>query len=383
MPVVQGVTVALRWGGVAMFQVSSVEPNLRAPGFRQFARGVLIVLLVGTFVAGCTRYELQSKAAAYNEAVGGAANEAILLNAVRASQRAPMSFTSLGQVLAQPTFSGSASSTVNFDPFGLTSYSITPMASVAGGFQSFTMDNLNTDKFMTRMRAPISYQLIRYFEALKWPEELTELLFIASIKVSPGVYKRIEHASKAECERRKGDRTIRICDAIDRQQAQFDAAHCYPYDDRGVIFNTARNICDMATLQIFLRRARLLYIRPLDQRIFTVVPRTTLGMLYYLGELIAAQNYSDKPYTPEVLIGTADGLRSVLLFEVRRGVSVTGAAVVTNYSGETFYIPRPDLGSVDEARSMQVLDFVSQVISIQTQDKDIPKISAISVVGGR
>ena len=366
-----------------MFQVSSIAQDSRAPAFRQFARGVTILLLAGIFAAGCTRYELQSKASAYNEAVGGAANEAILLNAVRASQRAPMSFTSLGQVLAQPTFSGSAASTVNFDPFGLTSYSVTPMASVAGGFQSFTMDNLNTDKFMTRMRAPISYKLIRYFEDLKWPEELTELLFIASIKVKSDVYKRIVHASKAECERRKDDRTARICDAIDRQQAEADAAHCYHYDDRGVIFNTARNICDMAMLQIFLRRARLLYIRSLDQRIFTVVPRTALGMLYYLGELVAAQNYSDKPYTPEVLIGTSEGLRPVLLFEVRRGISVAGAAVVTNYGGETFYIPRPELGSVDEARTMQVLDFVSQVISIQTQDKDIPKISAISVVGGR
>src|SRR5262245_66605923 len=105
-------------------------------------------------------------------------------------------------------------------------------------------------------------------------------------------------------------------------------------------------------------------------------------MLYYLGELIAAQNYSEKPYFPRVLVGTAGGYAVVPLFVVQRGLPAPGESVIrVNYNGEIFYIPPPDLGAVDEARSLQVLDFVSQVISAPAVDTDITKISTISKNG--
>jgi hypothetical protein len=78
-------------------------------------RAAPVVLLLGELLSGCTRIELETKAEAYNAAIAGSNNEAILLNAVRASQRAPMSFVSLGQVLSAPTFSGTSIGTFNFD----------------------------------------------------------------------------------------------------------------------------------------------------------------------------------------------------------------------------------------------------------------------------
>src|ERR1700730_14340993 len=140
----------------------------------------------------------------------------------------------------------------------------------------------------------------------------------------------------------------------------------------------------MARFQIFIRRSRLLYIDPLGRKHYTYTSHTALGILYYLGELIAAQTYSAKSSDPKVLIGTAAGLRPVPLFLVRRGVAVPGEAAVHVYHrGEAFFIPRPELGAIDEARSMQVLDFVAQVISAVTTDKDIPKISTIGLVATR
>jgi hypothetical protein len=74
----------------------------------------------------------------------------------------------------------------------------------------------------------------------------------------------------------------------------------------------------------------------------------------------------------------------VPLFVVRRGVAAPGEAAVHVYHrGEPFFIPRPELGAVDEARSLQVLDFVSQVISAQITDDNIPKVSAIGLVTTR
>ncbi len=97
---------------------------------------VCLAFLISGILAGCTRAELESKAEAYNAAIGESNNRQILLNAVRASQRAPMSFVGYGDVAATPTFSGSAAGTFNFDPFGLTTYTLNPTVNVGGGFSN-------------------------------------------------------------------------------------------------------------------------------------------------------------------------------------------------------------------------------------------------------
>src|SRR5262249_28054101 len=75
-------------------------------------------------------------------------SELILLNAVRASQRAPMSFPGIDDSL---------------------------------------------------LKKPISPGHMDFFVAQGWPEELMELLFIASVKVKPEVHDRIERTATAKC----------------------------------------------------------------------------------------------------------------------------------------------------------------------------------------
>lgn len=102
-----------------------------------------------------------------------------------------------------------------------------------------------------------------------------------------------------------------------------------------------------------------------DPRI-QVTLRTRVGLLYYLGELVAAQNYSEPHFEPSITVGTSRGYRNVPLFKVKRGtLEAAGAAVTASYNGEAFYIPRSAFGSPDEARSLQVLDLVSQVVVLR------------------
>jgi hypothetical protein len=73
--------------------------------------------------------------------------------------------------------------------------------------------------------------------------------------------------------------------------------------------------------------------------------------------------------------------RPVPLFVVRRAGAVPGpAAVSVSYDGELFYIPKPALGSVDEARSLQELDFVNQVITMVTTKTDLPESNTATLV---
>src|SRR5262245_55239591 len=103
--------------------------------FESFRHGcVILAAVLSALSAGCTRVQLETKAQAYNQAIAESNNRQILLNAVRASQRAPMSFVGFGDLAATPSVSGGAGGTFNFDPFGLTTYTLSPNVSLNGGF---------------------------------------------------------------------------------------------------------------------------------------------------------------------------------------------------------------------------------------------------------
>ena len=132
----------------------------------------------------------------------------------------------------------------------------------------------------------------------------------------------------------------------------------------------------MNTFQYAMRRYRLLKVEK-----FAGQPRSPDGILYYLGELIAAQNYSPQPYTPMTLIASGGSRHLVKLFVVERGVSANAAVQVFSHR-EGFYIPRPQFGTVDEERSLQVLDLVSQAIVMATSKDSLPKTNSGQPCGG-
>ncbi|MBR1029377.1 hypothetical protein [Bradyrhizobium liaoningense] len=88
----------------------------------------------------------------------------------------------------------------------------------------------------------------------------------------------------------------------------------------------------MNRFQYTLRMLRLL-----DKTNYRYLPRTPEGMLYYLGELIAAQNYSVQLYRPQLFIVSEGTHRLVDFFVVQRGVSANAAVQIT-LNGEGFYV---------------------------------------------
>jgi hypothetical protein len=136
----------------------------------------------------------------------------------------------------------------------------------------------------------------------------------------------------------------------------------------------------MNRFQILLRRMRLI-----GYKNYHGSYRSAEGILYYLGELIAAQNYSAQPYEPKVLLNASDGHHHLMnLFVVRRGnPGAPLAAVQVNFNGEDFYIPRPQLGAIDEDRSLQVLDLAMTAIVLATSKDSLPKSSNVTLITPR
>lgn len=107
--------------------------------------------------------------------------------------------------------------------------------------------------------------------------------------------------------------------------------------------------------------------------------RSPQSMIYYLGSIVRAQNNPNEQrrYTPKVVTGID---RSVVpIFEVKKGLSTNAVLSVTDEDGDRYSIPRPDYGSSNEARSLQTLQLVSQVIALQTRREDLPASSTITV----
>ncbi len=348
-------------------------------GYRGSSFITLLLLLAG-LTAGCTRAELEHKTDAYNQAIAESNNRQILLNAVRASQRSPMSFVGFGSVSATPSVSGAANGTFNFDLFGITSYNANPSINVNGGFNTFSMDNLNNAEFAERLQYRITPGAVRHFEELRFPKELVRLILDQEYRVSASERLRLDRDVRARCMNLQDPRTREFCDQLRIDQNTFLERCPGSYlDTDGIILNTGRDQCSMIKVQMLTRQARLL------ERPIPAVQRTGQGVLYYLGELIAAQNYSTHLYRPELFTMTADGTRrTVAVFEAKRGPPGPGEAAVTVvYNGEIFYIPRPAFGTLDEARSLQVLDLVSQIITLATSKDALPKAATVTLVPGR
>jgi hypothetical protein len=366
------------WGDRSMQHLKNLPPMPARIG-----RALVAALILAACCAACTRAELENKADAYNAAIAQSNNRQILLNAVRASQRSPMSFVGFGDVSASPNYSGAANATVNFSPAGLTSYVLNPSVNYNGGFSNFALSNLNRTEYIQAIQRPIAPKLAQYFYDLKWPKELVDLMLVQSHVIKRGDFARIEAEVKTRCANRVDQRTREICQQLDDDLDAFNTQGCqeFPYSKAEITFlNTAREFCSMNTYQRFLRKARLLELNVIPSKL-----RSIQGMLYYLGELIAAQNYSVHPYIPMIYVETPDGhRRPVPLFEVRRGVPGVGqAAVEVLYEGDIFYIPKPAFGTIDEARSLQVLDLLSIALALQTTKDELPKSSTVTLIPAR
>jgi hypothetical protein len=344
------------------------------------ARMVIVAAFLGASCAGCTRLELEDKASAYNAAIGESNNRQILLNAVRASQRAPMSFVGFGDMAAQPNFSGSLTGSWEFDPFGLTKTTAGSTLNATGGFTNFQMSNLNNQDFIKALQQPLKPSLIQHFIDLNYPKELIALVFVQKYVLTHSQYNSIQANVRSKCAQPVG-RAIEICERLAEDHAAFVATGCREFVESGstiTLLNTAREFCSMNRFQTFVRQLRLLNVT------LPYVPRTAEGMLYWLGELIAAQNYSVHPYVPEIYMETPDGHRRLVpLFVVHRGPPVAPPAVAVFYQGEVFYIPRPELGTIEEARSLEVLDLVWWAMVAATTKGDLPKSTTVTLVQAR
>jgi IS1 family transposase len=365
----------------------------------------LLALGSAVWLTGCAEVQMGYNVLTYDNAIAETGNQLLLLNAVRASQRYPKSFTNVGQVQAGPQVTGSLPSSFNFASLtGLTTYGFTPSLSATPGYAQFALENANSKDVMEKLRGPVPDKITKsFYDRTNWPRELLDLVYVQGINPTPLLVQTVDFERKRTCAYPHFEREKKRCDELRTKIAEFSSNCTRHFEDFDVrmrelredpqyYYNTAINYCHYTRFQIFVRELRLIRRPPCQtekpvERCVPVLRRSALQMIDYLGELIAAQNYIDAPFEPKVLYGysTERGgpeYLEVPLFVVRRGLGREKAAVSIAHDGVVYYIPQPDFGSPYEARSLQMLDLVLQTVRAATiQDqKDVPKVPTIGIV---
>jgi hypothetical protein len=109
---------------------------------------------------------------------------------------------------------------------------------------------------------------------------------------------------------------------------------------------------------------------------FEVYPRSTEGVIYYLGELIRAQAAARTGPSP-VSVSTGGG--QAIFFDVHLGAPLPNTLVSVDYLGRTYNLGGADGDSGD--RSAQVFNILTQLINLNKSAKDVPAASVVTLVG--
>ncbi len=117
----------------------------------------------------------------------------------------------------------------------------------------------------------------------------------------------------------------------------------------------------------------------------TIYFRSPHAMLYYLGEIVRAENRTENPYIPMIDVShNRSGVLPARLFYARKATDEDVTPCVSvDYEGTRYVIPGdpdPDEGYCTD-RSMQVLSLVSQLIGLQKTSEEAPATGVVSVIG--
>jgi hypothetical protein len=214
-----------------------------------------LALCATLFMTGCESAHMSYHTVSFNEALEDSDTKVILLNAVRASKRYPMSFSATGTVL------GSGGTKANLDtsfPFNvvdgvpqLPSFSIAPKLQAESGFSSLSATNLETEKFLNALNNPVEAKLLPDYIDRGWPEELVVLAFIREVQLTARTVRDIRGFYHLICDG-SGHRSMyfaplpnyaRVCKSLRENTARFEFLGCAPgRDHTGRIVSLSNNV---------------------------------------------------------------------------------------------------------------------------------------------
>ena len=142
-----------------------------------------VAISLSVLAFGCTRTQIVEEAVSFNEAVELTANKLVLLNAVRASQRYPMHFSSINQLTASPRIEGSFSLDLPFGGGANDDFTASPSIGHSHT-NNIVLKPLDDQEFYRGILEPVNFDLVFLYVYLGWPPELLINMFVESLDLS-------------------------------------------------------------------------------------------------------------------------------------------------------------------------------------------------------
>ena len=378
--------------------------------------------LLALWLAGCTTPGAMSNTALdYNETIARASDSQILLNIVRAAYRNPTHYSAISQVRDSRNLQGGASLNGSF-PFGpdaAHSYSLSPGLSASGQLApSFDVAPLDTRSAATGLLHPIESQIPATYWQQDWPKIVLLFMFVDDVRLNDAAKQacnlhfrgnRVDNGAYSVAQFEK-IRSVLKClenalvvntdskdttfmhetqispDVLVKSLPELDKADIDVTEKSKGVYTVSKTKKTMKfALEFNIGRsgnklAGFVYSGKVKlpnaaQPAVSIDIRSVDGMVYYLGELVRLQVHEgrlmtyDTPWGPEAL------------FDVKFDQGADPARNITaDFLGDRYAISRLPK---DGDRSLTVLALLSQLFALYREEKDLPKTSAVEVVGAR
>ena len=381
------------------------------------ARGLLAAGAALALSACAFGPQLHRVAVDHNQMVARSTDELTLLNIVRARYRFPLHFTAISEVNGNVTVGASSSLGVDLDPV------VDPASASVGGNVStspnFRAAVLATEKFQRGIQAPLGPELIAYYLDEGWRDGLLMALAVERVEAfaAPGDAApafTIVNEAEAESDFARllcthdlvsvpgaaARPLARLDDVLD--VAELGGTGGTPESRRGQLLQLSEIL---AAERVRVSGERLVLggastntvrLQPRerprcagathDPRLagMSLRPRlrSTMGVIFFLGEYqriqaeLGAEGAYQIPHCDfNCRAGRGEPERRPLI-DVREGDG--GALVAARFEGQRYFVPQAELReTASNARTMQVLAFVEQLVNLQKSADQLP--SSLSV----
>jgi hypothetical protein len=388
---------------------------------------------------GCAKAQLEHQSGSFNRAVASTISQQALLNAIRASLDLPMSFTKLTSYTAGNMINGSFASKVPFGPEAASIFDLGPQVSWSSGVSQIQYSDANTASALAKLNERLSYDSVERYFREGFNPFLVHTLLVENIEIGAPLARALIQHKRISCRAPTNASVSASCQALRTikgecpgpNTAVFGPLRLEKRHEFYIVENRGRTKCEFlgfvevqitlflsgyisdlvgettykkietaekklvavpfvstaqkSSFQVpnvhaeFLREIHMLKVDKIKNRSplkFTY--RSPRSLLAYLGELIALQNDSKEMYVPS--LPALDGGR-MTMFRVVRGHQEFGDAglAVRGPYGETYYVPRPDYGSISRDQTLRVLSIAGELVNAAISEKDIPAPASVVV----
>jgi hypothetical protein len=370
----------------------------------------LSVLVLSALASACASHDMLYHNTEHSEGIANAGNRILLTNILAAAKRYPAYYSTITSYSGKQRFSAETSLKTPFGPDFINQiYEATTKLMGNNGLASVDLRNIGQEKGMKVLHDQLDRREYRRLLILGWPKELVETVLVHHIAIEPDLLEELKSNADRECKATQHWLKKHACAAKSRVEAR-----CRRIPPKRNFHNRADDECEFLQFQavssLTLIAGAVLNLRvgeddsvikvefpqgsvhkkfdELKTRLakqkrapYEMNLRSPAMIISYIGEIVAAQLFLDKPFVPTIDVpeDEASPIRPVRIFLLRRGIEEGAMKFSVTYEGATYSIPKRGYGHRPGHASYEILSYIKTQMDRATAASELSKLGPILV----